>query len=68
MADDIKNLVRAYELAFEDAAHIRHPLNPSSEGYVQRLSDRVGMKRAQLSLARVPPGKESFAPHSHLII
>lgn len=67
MADDIKNLVRAYELAFEDAAHIRHPLNPNSEVYVQRLSDRVGMKRAQLSLARVPPGKESFVPHGHLI-
>ena len=67
MAGDIKNPVRAYELPFEDAAHIRHPLNPHSEVYVPRLSDRVAMKRSHLSLARVPPGKESSAPNSDLI-
>jgi uncharacterized cupin superfamily protein len=34
---------------------------------MQRLSDRVGMKRMHLSLARVPPGKESFLPHAHTL-
>src|SRR5262249_41502906 len=50
-----------------EAVHLKHPLNPNSELFMQRLSDRVGMKRAQLSLARVPPGKESFIPHSHTV-
>lgn len=29
------------------------------------LSDRAGLTRAALSLAKVPPGKESFIPHAH---
>lgn len=29
------------------------------------LSDRAGLSRAAMSLARIPPGKESFLPHAH---
>lgn len=62
---DPKHLVRTHALAPGDALHVRHPLNPASEVYMVMLSDRAGLTRAALSLARVPPGKESFVPHAH---
>lgn len=62
---DPKHLVRTRELVAADFMLIRHPLNPQSEVRMHRLGDRVGMKRAHLSLARLPPGKESFLPHAH---
>jgi uncharacterized cupin superfamily protein len=62
-----KHLVRSHALPADEAIHIRHPLNPNSEVLIQRLSDRVGMKRAQLSLACVPPGRESYIPHAHTV-
>lgn len=65
MSDEPKHLVRTAELGDGDAVHIRHPFNPNSEVFLYRLGDRVGMQRAHLSLARVPPGRESFVPHSH---
>jgi uncharacterized cupin superfamily protein len=44
----------------------RQALNPNS--YLQRasLSRRAGMKRAHVSLGRIPPGKDSFAYHAHM--
>jgi len=57
-------LVRAGERGQESP--VRHPLNPNSEVYYTALSDRVGMKRVQLALGRLPPGRESFAYHSHM--
>jgi uncharacterized cupin superfamily protein len=65
LTEDPKHLVRTRHLRPENAVHVRHPLNPNSEVFVHHLSDRVGMMRAHLSLARVPPGKESFILHSH---
>ena len=62
-----KNLVRTKDLSPAEARRIRHPLNPNSDITIQSLSDRVGMQRAVLSLARVPPGKESFIPHAHAV-
>src|ERR1041384_1872603 len=61
------HVVRTRELRPEEATHVRHPLNPNSEIFIQALSRRAGMKRAHLNLARVPPGKESFIPHSHAL-
>lgn len=46
-------------------AHIRHPFNSKSDVYLKRLSHAAGLTRFALSLARVPPGKESFVFHSH---
>lgn len=42
-------------------------LNPNS--YIKRasLSRRAGMKRAHVSIGRIPPGKDSFAYHSHML-
>jgi uncharacterized cupin superfamily protein len=62
---DPKHLVRTRQLQDADYTLIRHPLNPRSEIRMHRLGDRVGMKRAHLSITRVPPGKESFLPHAH---
>jgi uncharacterized cupin superfamily protein len=41
------------------------PLNPNSEVHLRPVSELVGMQRVRLTLARVPPGKESFAYHAH---
>jgi uncharacterized cupin superfamily protein len=62
---DPKHLVRTRRLTADDYLLVRHPLNPASEIHMARLGDRVGMQRAHLSIARVPPGKESFLPHAH---
>jgi hypothetical protein len=55
----------AKEIAKWTEKRNRHPLNRNSEVYVRRLSAGAGLKRAVLSLARVPPAKESFIYHSH---
>lgn len=42
-----------------------HPWNPNSEIIGVQLGKALGLKRAGVSIARVPPGKESFVPHAH---
>src|SRR5205823_4254854 len=60
-----KPLWTAAEIASARSGHIKHPWNPNSDIHVVPLSMAAGLKRTALSLARVPPGKESFAYHSH---
>jgi uncharacterized cupin superfamily protein len=60
---DPKQLVRVD--ARGPALHIRHPKNDASDLRMTRLSDPTGMERCGVSIARVPPGKESFVPHHH---
>lgn len=62
---DPKHLVRTHALTASDGIDVRHPFNPASEVRMFMLSDRAGLARSALSLARVPPGKESFVPHAH---
>jgi uncharacterized cupin superfamily protein len=45
----------------------RQALNPNSWLKRVALSRRAGMKRAHVSLARIPPGKDSFAYHAHML-
>ena len=45
--------------------HVRHPWNEKSDIHITPLSRAVGLERVSLSLARVPPGKESFVFHRH---
>jgi uncharacterized cupin superfamily protein len=66
MAEAPKHLVRTREIDPAEAVEIRHPFNPDSEVYLQRLAERTGMGRVAVTLARVPPGKESFILHAHL--
>lgn len=42
-----------------------HPWNPNSEIIGVQLGKVLGLKRAGVSIARVPSGKESFVPHAH---
>ncbi len=65
MSTNPKHLVRTRDLDAAEALHVRHPLNPASEIFMTRLSDRTGMTKLGVSLARVPPGKEAFVPHAH---
>ena len=60
-----KSLLTAAELAAAPQVHVRHPFNPRSEVYLRSLGRPVGLKRLSLSLARVPPGRESFIYHAH---
>jgi uncharacterized cupin superfamily protein len=60
-----KPLWTAKEISNWTERRNRHPFNPNSDVFVRRLSAAAGLKRTALSLARVPPGKESFIYHSH---
>jgi uncharacterized cupin superfamily protein len=42
-----------------------HPWNPQSAVASVFLGRLLGMRRAGVNIARVPPGKESFLPHRH---
>ncbi len=59
-------LWRASEIR-ERAQAFQQRLNPSSEFVGSGLSRLAGMQRAQVSLVRIPPGKESFAYHAHAL-
>ena len=54
----------AAEIDATPALTVVHPLNPNSEVHLRWLSRRAGMQRVHLTLARIPPGKESFIYHS----
>jgi uncharacterized cupin superfamily protein len=60
-------LDRVAELGPSSEMHVRHPLNPRSEIFMTRLGDRAGLSHLGINLARVPPGKESFALHVHSV-
>ena len=57
-------LLRASEIA-EKAQTFSHPWNPTSLLSGTQMGRLVGLKRTGVSLARIPPGKESFVYHSH---
>ncbi|TPV92721.1 MAG: cupin domain-containing protein [Myxococcales bacterium FL481] len=57
--------VRTALVDWAQAAHLRHPLNDRSEIRIARLSDPAGLRHIGVSIARIPPGKESFALHVH---
>ena len=60
-----KPLLTADEIAALPEFHVRHPYNPQSDVYLKRLAPLTGLARLSLTLARVPPGKESFIYHHH---
>ncbi|MCA9694021.1 MAG: cupin domain-containing protein [Myxococcales bacterium] len=62
-----QHVVSTADLDPGEALHIRHPLNERSELFMTRLSDRAGLTHVGVSLARLPPGKESFALHVHSV-
>jgi uncharacterized cupin superfamily protein len=58
-------LLRADDRARGPEHIFSHPLNPSSSIRMRRLGDAAGLTRIGVTLARVPPGKESFIYHLH---
>ncbi len=58
-------LVRAPDIRQREES-FSHPWNPRSEIHGTRLSRLAGLSRTGVSLARIPPGKESFVYHSQL--
>jgi len=56
-------LVRAGERGEPDAS--THPYNPGSEIHGWTISRLAGLERLAVTLAWLPPGKESFAFHLH---
>jgi uncharacterized cupin superfamily protein len=64
MADAKQFVVRAAEIKQSEQS-FSHPWNPKSQLIGVRLSRALGLKRAAVSIARMPPGKESFVYHSH---
>ncbi len=64
-APDPKPLWTAEEIAAAPEVSVRHPWNENSDVHIRPLSAAAGLSRVVLSLARVPPGKESFVYHSH---
>lgn len=60
------HLVRTASLPPEAGVELRHPFNPASQIRMVPLGDATGLTRVGVSIARVPPGKESFIPHAHV--
>lgn len=61
-----KALWKAEELAGAGHAFTQR-LNPNSLFTGRSLSRLCGLERVQVSIARVPPGKDSFAYHAHQV-
>lgn len=55
----------AAEIKTSPEVHLRHPFNPHSDVYLRPVSRAAGLERLRISIARVPPGKESFIYHTH---
>ena len=66
MPDSKKPLWRAAEIA-PTARPFTQKLNPNSLFRAAALSRLAGMSRAHVSLVRLPPGKDSFAYHAHML-
>ncbi|MGE0741377.1 MAG: cupin domain-containing protein [Hyphomonadaceae bacterium] len=66
MAESKKALWRAAEVqpAFRP---FTQKLNPNSLFRAAALSRLAGMSRAHVSIVRLPPGKDSFAYHAHML-
>jgi len=67
MPDDARKLLwKADELPAQEHA-VTQRLNPNSHLLRTGLSRLAGLKRAHVSLGRIPPGKDSFAYHAHMV-
>ena len=67
MPDDTRKLLwKADELPAQERA-VTQRLNPNSHLLRTGLSRLAGLQRAHVSLGRIPPGKDSFAYHAHMV-
>ena len=67
MPEDTRKLLwKADELRSQERA-VTQRLNPNSHLRRTGLSRLAGLQRAHVSLGHIPPGKDSFAYHSHIV-
>lgn len=59
-------LLRAAEIE-KSMEPFAHPWNPNSGCFGAVLGHRLGLKHVGVNLGRIPPGRESFVPHSHQV-
>jgi uncharacterized cupin superfamily protein len=64
MADAKQFIFRSSEIEQREQS-FSHPWNPKSQLIGVQLGRALGLKRTAVSIARMPPGKESFVYHSH---
>ena len=64
MADGKKFILTSSEIT-EREQPFSHPWNPKSQLISVQLGRALGLNRTGVSIARIPPGKESFVYHSH---
>jgi len=64
MAAESPNLLRANDVRSKETT-FSHPWNPKSCITGTMLARTLGLNRIGVSLARIPPSKESFVYHSH---
>jgi uncharacterized cupin superfamily protein len=57
-------LLKAHEIA-DNQVSFSHPWNSNSLITGSQISRLTGLKRTAVSLAKIPPGKESFIYHLH---
>lgn len=60
-----EHLLTAAQIAATPEFPIAHPLNAKSEVHLRRLAETIGLQRCIVTMARIPPGKESFVYHAH---
>ena len=64
MASQTPYLLRAQEIQSKEST-FSHPWNPNSSITGTMLARVLGLRRVGVSLARIPPSKESLVYHSH---
>lgn len=64
--EDAKLVWKAAEIRAQEKPFAQR-LNPGSFFFGTPLSRLTGLQRAHVSQARIPPGKDSFAYHAHLL-
>jgi uncharacterized cupin superfamily protein len=64
MTTESPNLLRAEDVRSKEQT-FSHPWNPNSHITGTILGRALGLTRTGISLARIPPSKESFVYHSH---
>ena len=64
MTEPYPHMLRAKDIKAQEFS-FSHPWNPKSEVIGTMMGRLAGLKRAGVSLVRLPAGKESFAYHLH---
>lgn len=65
MSKKSRAVVSAAEIEKLPEHSFQHPLNARSKIFMRFLSEEAGMEQMGVHIGRIPPGRESFAYHTH---